>query len=175
MNREELEHIIRAACEIAQDEELIIFGSQAVLGQFPDSPPALTVSMEADVFPKNKPERSDLIDGTIGEGSPFHAAFGYYAQGIDRSTATLPEGWERRLVQIRNENTRRHAGWCLEIHDLLISKCVAGRPKDIRFLSEALRAGLASVSILRERLEVTPIDEIQRKAIRGVIERQESP
>ena len=88
----------------------------------------------------------------------FTRTFGYYAQGIDISTATLPEGWRERLVRIQNPNTGGHAGWCLEIHDLLISKCVAGRPKDIRFLREVLRAGLAATDLLLERLETTPIE-----------------
>lgn len=35
MNRNELEHIIRAAGELAGVKSLIILGSQSVLGQFP--------------------------------------------------------------------------------------------------------------------------------------------
>jgi hypothetical protein len=33
------------------------------------------------------PDRADLIDGTIGELSPFHATYGYYAHGVGESTA----------------------------------------------------------------------------------------
>lgn len=33
-----------------------------------------------------------MIDGSIGELSPFHETFGYYAQGVDETTAVLPEG-----------------------------------------------------------------------------------
>ena len=32
MNIAQLEHAIRAACDIAKDDEMYIFGSQAVLG-----------------------------------------------------------------------------------------------------------------------------------------------
>jgi hypothetical protein len=70
MNRRELEHVIRAAADLADDDEIIVIGSQAILGQYPEAPAELRVSMEADVYPKNRPERWDLIDGTIGEGSP---------------------------------------------------------------------------------------------------------
>src|SRR4051794_21054519 len=45
-----------------------------------------------------------------------------------------PEGWRNRLVEIRNENTRGAKGLCLEIHDLLIAKLIAGREKDLAFL-----------------------------------------
>src|SRR5207253_5713772 len=105
MTRSELEHIIRAAGAIARDREIVVIGSQAVLGQYPDAPAALLASMEADVFPLNHPERADKIDGAIGEGSRFHEQFGYYAQGVGESTATLPKGWRKRLVRVRNENT----------------------------------------------------------------------
>ena len=106
MKRIDLEHIIRAAAEIADDTEIIVIGSQAILGSFPNAPEILLISMEADVYPKNHPERSDLIDGSIGELSPFHDEFGYYAQGVDETTAILPDGWKDRLVLVRNENTR---------------------------------------------------------------------
>lgn len=66
MKREQLEHLIRAAADIADDDELIIIGSQAILGQFADAPEELLVSDEADIYPKNRPERWELIDGSIG-------------------------------------------------------------------------------------------------------------
>jgi hypothetical protein len=48
MKRRDLEHLIRACTQIADDEELIIIGSQAILGQYPDAPASLLVSVEAD-------------------------------------------------------------------------------------------------------------------------------
>jgi hypothetical protein len=77
MTRAELEHIIRAAGSIADVEDLVVIGCQSVLGGFPDAPAELLVSSEADVFPFRYPERCDLIDSTIGEGSPFQKSFGY--------------------------------------------------------------------------------------------------
>lgn len=63
MTREELEHAIRAACQVARDNELWILGSQAILGGDPSAPEALRQSPECDVVPKNYPDRADLIDG----------------------------------------------------------------------------------------------------------------
>ncbi len=171
MTREQLEHLVRAAAHIADDEELVIVGSQAVLGQFPDAPPALLTSNEADLFPKNKPELADLTDGTIGELSPFHDTFGYYAHGIDESTATLPEGWKDRLVPVKNDNTRGATGWCLEIHDLVVSKLVAGREKDLEFAREAASHRLVDEEILRERLSDTHLLPQVRKLVEGLISR----
>lgn len=51
MTREQLEHAIRAACDVAEDTEVFVFGSQAILGQFPDAPEALRQSAEADIAP----------------------------------------------------------------------------------------------------------------------------
>src|ERR1051326_1234747 len=97
MTRADLEHIIRAAGTIADVDDIVIIGSQAVLGEFPAAPAELLVSNEADVFPRDHPERSDLIDATIGQGSPFQKSFGYYAHGIDETTAILPRSEERRV------------------------------------------------------------------------------
>jgi len=76
MQRPQLEHIIRAAAGITGATEIVVIGSQAVLGQFPDAPADLLVSIEADVFTFRNPEDADLIDGSIGEGSPFHQTSG---------------------------------------------------------------------------------------------------
>ncbi|MGH8255114.1 MAG: hypothetical protein ACRET0_02770 [Steroidobacteraceae bacterium] len=86
MKRSELEHLIRAAGRIAGDTELVVIGSQAILGQFPEASGVLAVSAEADLFPLHRPERTELVDGAIGEGSPFHRKFGYYPQGASMNT-----------------------------------------------------------------------------------------
>jgi hypothetical protein len=166
MTRSNLEHIIRAAGTIADDPDIIVIGSQAVLGQFPNAIAELLVSMEADVYPKNKPELSDLIDGSIGEGSPFQREFGYYAHGVDASTATLPTGWEERLVLVTGENTRQIRGWCLEVHDLAIAKLVAGRPKDLDFLRHLTQGSYAESALLKLRLEATALESEIEKVVR---------
>lgn len=150
MRRQDLEHIIRAAGAIAQVDELVILGSQAILGSYPDAPPELLTSMEADVYPLTQPEKADLIDGSIGEGSLFHAEFGYYAHGVGPETAILPARWRERLVPICNENTCRVTGLCLHPCDLAISKLIAGRDQDLRFVQAFLRHGLVSESALED-------------------------
>ena len=165
MTRAQLEHIIRAACTIAADTEVIIVGSQAILAQFPDAPPELLVSMEADVYPRNHRDRAELVEGSIGELSMFHETFGYYADGVDEGTATLPEGWQDRLVPIRGPGTLGYTGWALEVHDLLVSKYVAGREKDRLFNRAALAHGLAQSATLDQRLANTPVSAELRARI----------
>lgn len=171
MTREQLEHIIRAACAVADDDEVIIIGSQSILGQFPVAPSELTQSLEADLYPKNHPQRAELIDGAMGELSMFHQTFGYYADGVGESTATLPVGWSQRLISVSNANTLGKIGWCLEVHDLLIAKYVAGREKDLRFTSAAARHGLANRETLLERLAQTALQDEQRNRLLQMIER----
>ncbi len=110
MQRSELEHIIRASGEIAGDDQIIIIGSQAILGQFPDAPMRLLMSMEADIYPRKKPALAGKIDGAIGEGSSFHELHGYYAQGVGPETAVLPADWRDRLVKVTNVNTNGVTG-----------------------------------------------------------------
>jgi hypothetical protein len=149
----------------------VIIGSQSILGQFPDAPASLLVSIEADVYPLARPERADLVDGSIGEGSQFHEQFGYYAQGVGEKTAVLPAGWRKRLVSVRNDNTGGVEGLCLEVHDLAISKYVAGREKDLRFTRELARHGMIRRTTLLERLGATRLESAHRKLVAGRIAR----
>lgn len=65
MKRQELEHIVRVAAAITGETEFIIIGSQSILGKFPDAPRSLRQSMEADIYPKARPELAELISGSI--------------------------------------------------------------------------------------------------------------
>jgi hypothetical protein len=171
MNRAQLEHLIGAAATISEDDEIIVVGSQSILGQYPNAPSELLISMEADLYPRHRPERSDLIDGSIGEGSPFHSTFGYYAQGVGPETAVLAPGWRDRLVPIRSHATRGATGLCLDPHDLVLSKLVAGRDKDREFAAAAVRAGMIDASELRRRLAQLDVDERLREAVSARIVR----
>jgi hypothetical protein len=156
MTRQQLEHIIRAAAANADVHDIVVIGSQSILASFPEAPAELRESMEADVFPKDDPARSIVIDGAMGELSLFHQTFGYYAHGIDQTTAVLPQGWHDRLVPIANSNTMGAVGWCLEPHDLAVSKLVAGREKDVAFVAAMIRNRYVNIATLTERLAATP-------------------
>ena len=106
------------------------------------------MSIEADIYPRQAPAKSDLIDGAIGELSMFHQTFGYYAHGVDETTATLPAGWVDRVVPFANDNTGGATGWCLEVHDLAVSKLVAGRDKDLHFVRVLVRERMVDLALL---------------------------
>jgi len=145
MKRTELEHVIRAAGAIAQSKELVVIGSQAILGMYPQPPADPVVSQEAEIYPIDDPSKSDLIDGSIGELSPFHEQFGYYAHGVAPETAILPPSWRTRVVRIQNENTGGVAALCLHPIDLAISKLIAGRQKDLDFVNRLIDYQLLSI------------------------------
>ena len=164
MNRQQLEHVLRAAAAITGADRFVVIGSQAILGPHPDAPRELVESMEVDLFSLRSPEDADLIDGSIGELSPFHRSFGYWAHGVGIETAVLPEGWQGRLIPIQNNQTNGAVGLCLEENDLAVSKLVAGREKDLTFVAALLLHGFAKAPVMQERLAHTAIDA-ERRAI----------
>lgn len=156
MTRAELEHAIRAACDVSGDDEVYVFGSQAILGQYPEAPESLRQSAEADIAPVKAVDMVDVIDANLGELSPFHDAFGFYVHGVSIEAAVLPIGWEKRAIAVRNENTRNSTGWCVEAHDLAVSKLVAFRDKDRDFVRILLRERLINPNKLLLRLTQLP-------------------
>ncbi len=108
MRRSELEHLIRAACELIGDDEIIVIGSQAIHASMPEDqlPAPTTMSNEADLWPIAAEDDSDprvvgQIEGVLGQDSPFHRTHRVYGDDADVSTATLPDGWEARRDRFR--------------------------------------------------------------------------
>jgi hypothetical protein len=146
MKRADLEHILRASKGTTGETEFIVIGSQSVLGRFPDAPRLLRQSMELDIYPKFRPELAPEIEGSLGRYSQFDTTFGYHADGVGPETATLPAGWEARLVRVENDNTGGAVGWCLDPHDLAYAKLAARREKDIAFVAALIRHKLVRPS-----------------------------
>jgi len=176
VRRGELEHVIRAAAEIVSDE-IVVIGSQAVVGGVPDPPAPLVLSMEADVFPLHQPERAIEIDSIIGDGSRFHDQFGYYAHGVGPETAHAPAGWQQRTVRLELPAA---AGWktvavghCMRIDDVVLAKLVAGREKDFVYAEAALWAELVDPDVLRRGLPLmnNADGEVARANLEAVLAR----
>ncbi len=155
MTRAELEHAIRAACDVSGEDEVYVFGSQAILGQYPDAPDSLRQSAEADIA-SVKDDLADVIDGHLGELSLFHDTHGFYVHGVSVDAPVLPDGWQERAIAVRNDNTRNNTGRCLEAHDLAVSKLVAFRHKDKNFFRTLLVEKLIDPQVLEQRLRQLP-------------------
>lgn len=156
MTREQLEHAIRAACDVAEDSEVYVFGSQAILGQYPDASSELRQSVEADIAPVHAIDRLTMIDANLGELSTFHETHGFYVHGVGIEAAVLPDGWQRRAIMVRNENTNENTGWCVEAHDLAISKLVAFRQKDLDFVRVLIAEDMVNGRKLLLRIRQLP-------------------
>jgi hypothetical protein len=163
MTRQQLEHILRAAAGITGADQFVVIGSQAILALPFDLPPECVESIEADVFTFRSTEDADVIDGSIGEKSPFHTTFGYYAHGVAEETAVLPAGWKDRLIPLQTPSTGGATGLCLEAHDLAVSKLVAGREKDLSFVSALMARGLLNRSTVESRLAATTLSPAMRE------------
>ena len=139
MRRDQLEHAIRAACQIIGRPEVIVVGSQSILGTFGEDelPLRATMSGEVDILPiassnEETAQLADRIEGVAGEFSPFEELHGFRIDGVDLETSALPEGWRDRLVRGQNANTAgpgggpQFTGWCLDKEDLCVAKlCVS--------------------------------------------------
>lgn len=156
MTRAELEHAIRAACDVSGDTEVYVFGSQAILGQYPDAPERLRQSAEADIAPVTAVDMIDAIDANLGELSQFHDAYGFYVHGVSIDAAVLPAGWQARTVPLQSQNTRYAKGLCVEAHDLAVSKLVAFRDKDKAFVRTLITEKLVRPRKLLLRINQLP-------------------
>ncbi len=139
MNRADLEHLLRASSGTTGEQHFIIVGSQSVLGGHPDAPRELRQSMELDIYPRDRPDLSPEIEGSLGRYSLFSDTYGYFADGVGPETSLLPVGWETRLTPVCNENTGGATGWCIAACDLTIAKLAASRPKDVSFIRSLLK------------------------------------
>jgi hypothetical protein len=162
VTRIQLAHLLRSACAIAHDADVLVIGSQSILGSFDeeDLPPEATASQEADIAFLNDPERTkaDDVEGAIGEMSTFHEENGIYAEAVHIDTAVLPNGWQSRLVSWELRSSEPANPHFLEPHDLAVSKLAAGRTKDHDFVLALIQGGLLDVAVLRERASMLPAD-----------------
>ena len=147
MTREELRHLIRAACKATEEQQVIVVGSQAILATWKEiaAPERVTMSNEADIAFFVDPEelKADTVMGVLGLDSQFHETFGIYADGVTIDSPILAPGWVERLIPLTSDDHDEvFVGWCLESHDLCASKIAAGRPKDHEFVESLVRAGL---------------------------------
>jgi len=102
LKREDLEHVIRAAGDVLGSSDVVVVGSQAIVGAGVENLPARAcASIEADIMPFGEDpdgRKAMLINGVLGEDGPFHAENGYYAEGVESGAIRAPAGWRDRLI-----------------------------------------------------------------------------
>jgi hypothetical protein len=152
----------------------IIFGTVAVLGQFPNPPPEIARFIEDELFPDGPPpirlptlerlawdaevrERSGAVDDDTDQRE---------IEADKERIMNLPVGWDERLITVRGEGTCGATGWCLEVHDLAASKLVAGGENDLHFVSLLARENMIAVETLLERIDLLLLPEDRQASIR---------
>ncbi|MBL8930043.1 MAG: hypothetical protein JNL54_07975 [Kineosporiaceae bacterium] len=106
MRRDQLEHAIRTACQIIGRPEVVVVGSQSILGTYREDelPADATMSVEVDILPmaadnEETARLADLIEGVAGEFSPFEELHGFSIDGVDLETPRCRPGggiaWSR--------------------------------------------------------------------------------
>lgn len=154
MQRSHLFDLILAVQAILSDEVPVIVGSQAIHALSSDPPEIALESIECDfILFGGKAEERERINNELGVFSPFQREHGYYADALGLATVVLPSGWQDRLQPLRASDGTTVAK-CLEIHDLAVSKAIAGREKDHEFLEAALASGLINADDLLKRLDL---------------------
>ena len=170
MKRVELAHILRAASRITSTTDILVVGSQSILGSFDedDLPDEAVGSIEADVafVGEDAAEKALAVDGAIGEESGFHQMNGYYGQGVELDgLIVLPTGWQDRLVRWSSFSSEPGRALCLEPHDLAISKLAAFREKDQECVYALIEAGVLDTAVLLERLAATEVPPAHARRI----------
>jgi len=163
--RSQLQHVILEIGRRFDLSDFHIVGSAAILAALPNPPEGtLTATRDVDVIPPQDDERmADRISFVLGEASDFDLEHGYYAQGVTSATPRYaPSDWKTRAVPIRVE---KYTAWCMEAHDLVLSKLGAGREKDIDFARSAAELGLLQRDELLLRLQGVACSDEHRRQI----------
>lgn len=101
-------------------------------------------------------EKSDTrieINKKLGVFSQFQIEHGFYADALGLATVILPTGWQKRLENLTDENGDLIAK-VAEIHDIAVSKLIAGREKDFTFLKELFLREYIAIDGFLERAKL---------------------
>jgi hypothetical protein len=161
MKLSQLLHVVRASADISGEKSFVVVGSQALLLAIESPDQRLTLSDEIDLYPALAPDKADAIDGAIGALSMFHETHGYHADGVSPQTAVMPADWMSRATLHYYEDI---TVICPELHDLCVSKCVAGRDKDADFVRILLQDKHVSLDVLLQRIAL--LDSTKHPVVR---------
>lgn len=141
-------HVARAAAAIANVEYVNVFGANAILPWLSDlgmddmrnflDPDDISRELDLCVGDGTDDNLNTLIDGTIGELTYFDVTFNAYAhpnpmEGLFKAPSSWPK--RARIVKEPSSNTKIVVPHYL---DLIISKIIAGRPKDLEFAARVV-------------------------------------
>ena len=128
------------------------------------------MSQEVDIIAKNNVEKTEFLN-VIGIDSIFHEENGYYADPVNFDTAILPKKWKNRLVNLKIDTDVAGAKvYCIEPHDLVVSKLAANREKDRVLIRSLLIKKLISELVVHRRIEETDVNNDKKEAMSRLFE-----
>lgn len=132
-------------------------------------PKYATLSQEVDILPKKDSNGilADMLHARAGQDSAFDFENNFYLDGVDDKTATLPRGWQKRVVRVEARVNPAAIGLCLDPVDLCVAKLAANREKDIRYVNDLITHGFVDPIKIRQRLS-----SLEKKDIRPELRRQ---
>ena len=114
---------------------------------------------EKDKHPNEFPEASEHIDALFGSGSLFHQTHGFYIDGVDENTATLPAGWRTRAVVRRIEVDRRIVtAIAPSPEDLIVSKLARLDEKDRLFIEAYHSVRPLDPKVIEQLIRLTDLE-----------------
>jgi len=154
VRKSDLFELVRQIKSIAPEETPIIVGSQAVHVVTAFLPEIVQQSIECDfLLASGKTETRVEINKKLGVFSSYQIEHGFYADALGLATVVLPPNWRERLQSLKDENGNLIA-YAAEIHDIAVSKLIAGREKDFLFLKELFARELIDIDIFLERVRL---------------------
>lgn len=154
MLRSDLIKLINDFREASGDDPPVIVGSQSFYAFTDTIPEIARKSVECDfMLSSSNFSKRPQIDLSLGILSRYREENGFFADALGLASVTLPEGWQDRLVPYRDDSGNVVA-LCADRHDVAVSKFIAGREKDLEFLTSAIASSLIDCPSLLERLKL---------------------
>jgi hypothetical protein len=159
LNRERVDHILRAAGVVTGKSRFVLIGSAAIAAWRSDIPEVMAVSRDVDLFAydtSDADEVADKLEGAMGQASQFDDTYGYYCDSVSNVTAVMPDDWETRAKLYSSPASGGVEALAPEANDIALSKAVAWRPKDIEWLRAAIAHRIVDVATMIARLPALP-------------------
>ena len=170
MDLKDLELLLMEASRRTRQTEFVIVGSLSILGVLGSRPVPrrMLLSIDVDCYTLRDPERIFELNDSLGAGSEFEQAHGYYLDPVSPQLPTLPANWEYRLVKLP------FAGGIsasfLDPNDAAVSKYARGEPRDREWIRAGLEAGLLSAPVIESRFRDTVfIDDAERQRAKRLL------
>lgn len=163
MNLEQIGRLLKEAKNITKHDEYVIIGSLSILGYEPHPPQQMIMSIDVDMYIKNDPSRTSDLHEKLGQGSEFENTNGYYADPVSPKLASLPEGWQNRLIEYHFGDVK---AFFLDPDDAAVSKYVRGDERDLRWIHAGLEAGILKIKTIEQRIGSAPTLDGELEAAR---------